>query len=120
MAGRHNYPQVRVEKGNASYGSRTVEKALEVLLELSRHPEGMNNLTVSKTLQLDKSTSHRLLTTLERKRMLRRDPLSRRFFVGYGLLQVALGPHTDLRLIARPMMQYLVNLTQETVSLSVR
>lgn len=105
----------RVARG----GSQTVEKALDLLEELARAPDGVRNLDVARDLGLDKSTSHRLLSTLVRRGFVRKDERTRRFVLGPRLLELATGSALVSTLVARPYLHELVALTGESASFSL-
>ncbi|MBO0829106.1 MAG: IclR family transcriptional regulator [Streptosporangiales bacterium] len=100
-------------------GSQTVEKALDLLEELARAPEGVRNLDVARDVGLDKSTSHRLLSTLVRRGFVRRDEHTKRFVLGPRLLELATGTALTSMLVARPYVHRLVELTGESASFSL-
>lgn len=100
-------------------GSMTVEKAIDLLEEIAASPEGVRNLDVARGVGLDKSTSHRLLSTLERRGLVHRDPHTKRFVLGPRLLQLATGSAISSTLLARPFLYELVALTGESAALSL-
>lgn len=100
-------------------GSQTVEKALDLLEELAGARDGVRNLDVARDLGLDKSTTHRLLSTLERRGYVRRDEGTKRFVLGPRLLELATGSALTSVLVARPYLHRLVQLTGESASFSL-
>ncbi|MQA04633.1 MAG: helix-turn-helix domain-containing protein [Streptosporangiales bacterium] len=100
-------------------GSMTVDKAIDLLEEIAAAPEGARNLDVARGVGLDKSTSHRLLSTLERRGFVHRDPHTKRFVLGPRLLQLATGSAISSTLLARPFLYELVASTGESASLSL-
>lgn len=100
-------------------GSLTVEKALDLLERVAASPEGVRNLELAREAGLDKSTSHRLLTTLERRGFVQRDAHSRHFVVGPRLLELATGAAINSTVSARAVLHELVALTGESASFSL-
>lgn len=101
--------------------SQATDRVLDVLeLFLTR-----DDLGVSETAQLlgvDKSTTSRLLSSLERREFLMLDPSTRRYRPGAIAMRLAgvLHKRTDLRSYALPLMRSLCESSEETVSLQVR
>ena len=85
--------------------------------------EGINRIAdISQKLQLSKSTTHRLLKTLERTGLAVQDPLSRRYCLGPRILKLASNPiiaHQNLIICAIEEMERLRDLTGETVGLQI-
>ncbi|MQA81562.1 MAG: helix-turn-helix domain-containing protein [Streptosporangiales bacterium] len=100
-------------------GSLTVEKAVDLLERIAASPEGIRNLDLAREAGLDKSTSHRLLATLERRGLVHRDPRTMRFVLGTRLLELATGVAISSTLVARPYLHELVQLTGESASFSL-
>ena len=85
--------------------------------------EPVHNLTaISKRLELPKSTSHRLLTTLVSQGFLMRDVHGRGYQLGYQLLHWGMVAQAalDLRTEALPIMRQLSRSVGETAILTVR
>jgi DNA-binding IclR family transcriptional regulator len=102
------------------YGSSTVEKAIEILFAISDSEDGLTNLEVAEALDMDKSTAHRLLSTLERHGLLGRIGSPARFVVGSEAQRLAWGASNDLRLVVEPLLAELAQLTNEAASFSIR
>ncbi|GAB4404144.1 MAG: IclR family transcriptional regulator [Anaerolineales bacterium] len=101
--------------------TRTVAKALDVLLCFSHSEPELSLTEISARLGIHKSTMHRLLGTLEAKRFVQRDPETGRYRLGTRILELAflVMEHNDLQQRARPHLYRLVEQCQETVDLSV-
>jgi DNA-binding IclR family transcriptional regulator len=97
-----------------------IERAVAVLDELAEASElGTNE--VARRIGVNPSTASRLLATLEHARLVEQVPESGRYRLGLRLLELgnaALG-RLDLRAVARPHLQALVEETGETATLSV-
>jgi DNA-binding IclR family transcriptional regulator len=108
--------------GNGDRNSvQAVERAVDLLLALAaaRHPPTLREL--SQSLAVSPSTVLRLLTALEKKGLVERDPLSRRFGLGVRVLALAAGRsrQADLHTRALPHMRALRDESGETVILQV-
>jgi IclR family KDG regulon transcriptional repressor len=100
---------------------RAVERALDVLLCFSMQTPELNMTQISEKVGMHKSTVHRLLATLERRRFVQRDPISGIYRPGIRLLQMsylALG-EINFRQIAIPFMHRLQEQFRETVDLAI-
>jgi IclR family KDG regulon transcriptional repressor len=84
---------------------------------------GVNRLTdISYNLNLNKSTTHRLLKTLEKSGLIIQDHLTRKYLPGYLILKLASNPifsHQLLVVTCYDEMIYLRNLTKESVVLHI-
>jgi DNA-binding IclR family transcriptional regulator len=100
---------------------RAVERALDVLLCFSMHTPELTMTQIAERVGMHKSTVHRLLSTLERKRFVKRDPDTGAYHPGIRLLQMAYLTleHNDLRRLATPFLRHLCEQYRETVDLSV-
>lgn len=76
---------------------------------------------IAEETGLHKSSISRLMTTLEAERLVERDPVTRRYSLGLGLLSVAgtLLADLDVRRAAYPVLVELADRTQESCSLMV-
>jgi DNA-binding IclR family transcriptional regulator len=73
-------------------------------------------------VSLNKSTAHRLLTTLEQNGLVKQNPQTGRYSLGGGILRLGevFLQHLSIRDVAQPYMYALANETKETVALAVR
>jgi IclR family acetate operon transcriptional repressor len=76
---------------------------------------------ISEQVGIHKSTVHRLLATLEKKRFVQRDPATGTYSLGIRLLQMAYLTleHNDLRRLATPFLRHLCEQHRENVDLAV-
>jgi IclR family acetate operon transcriptional repressor len=76
---------------------------------------------IAEQIGIHKSTVHRLLGTLEKKRFVERDPVTGVYHLGIRLLQMAYLTleQNDLRRIAAPFLRRLWENHQETIHLAV-
>ena len=115
LSGRET-PEDSAEKWTTS--SQTVLRALTLLEAVA---EGVHHLEdLSRTAGLTRSTAHRLLTTLTRAGYLRHEPRSG-YTLGPRLIELGFKAHGQLHLpsLARPHLEWLSQVTQETAHLGV-
>jgi IclR family transcriptional regulator, acetate operon repressor len=100
---------------------RAVDRALDILLCFTRQTPELTMTQIAEQVGMHKSTVHRLLGTLEKKRFVDRDHLTGIYSPGIRLLQVAYLSleHNDLRRIAAPFLRILGEQSLETVDLAI-
>lgn len=100
---------------------RAVDRALDILLCFTRQTPELTMTQIAEQVGIHKSTVHRLLATLEKKRFLDRDQNTGNYRPGIRLLQVASLSleHNDLRRIAAPFLRLLGDQSLETVDLAI-
>lgn len=100
---------------------QSVVRATEILKCLG---DGLERLTdISKKLNLSKTTTYRLLKTLEVSGFAIQDPVTQRFYVGHLVVQLASNPyisHHWLLICASDDIQRLRDLSGESVGLQVK
>ncbi len=98
-----------------------MERALRILdsLALAARPCSLQEL--SGELRCSPSTVHRLLATLQRFQFVEKDPGTRRYSLGLGVLRLVdgRGRHADVRALALPHMERLRALCEETLALNI-
>ena len=100
---------------------RAVERALDVLQCFSTQTPELNMTQISERVGMHKSTVHRLLATLEKRRFVERDPATGLYRPGIRFLQLAYltQEKNDIRNIALPYMQGLCARFLENVNLAI-
>jgi DNA-binding IclR family transcriptional regulator len=106
-------------RNGATIGS--VEKAVSLLKLLG---DGLDEAGVSelaRRLNVHKSTTSRLLATLERGGLVERDPRTDKYHLGFELVRLAgrVPRHTDLTELVRPALEALSRATGETINLAL-
>jgi DNA-binding IclR family transcriptional regulator len=99
----------------------SITRGAEILRSLSHGIDRISDL--STKLRLSKSTIHRLLKTLEGSELVMQDPVTRRYYLGPLVLYLASKPiiaHQNLVVSAFKEMEYLRDLSKETVVLHIR
>jgi DNA-binding IclR family transcriptional regulator len=101
---------------------KAVRRAIAILRCFTLEESELGVSTISRRLNVHKSTVSRLLSTLELEGLVNKNPENRRYRLGMGLLGLAnhIVLYTDLKQVARPLLRQLANQTQETVDLAVR
>jgi DNA-binding IclR family transcriptional regulator len=100
---------------------RAVERALDVLLCFTSQTPELTMSQISEMIGINKSTVHRLLSTLEKKRFVERDRVTGIYKPGLRLLQIAslAMEQNNLRRLAAPFLQDLCSRYRENVNLSL-
>jgi len=104
-----------------TYSAPSVKKAFKILDAISDASSGIGISDLSKKLKIGKSTVHGITTALEELGVLVRDPLHKRYTIGYSLLELCRGAYAkiDLKDISRKPMEKLMGKVGETVFLGV-
>src|SRR5579871_5928168 len=102
-------------------GVQSVIRALAILDALADNEDGLALTALAKGVGLPPSSTHRLLTTLQRGRFVRFEPASMTWRVGVQTFIVgsAFARSRDVAPIAMPFMRQLMDKTGETVDLFV-
>src|ERR687889_2398232 len=115
-------PTVSPEAGNGETpGASVIVNAVAVLRCFSEEQPVLGVTEIAARVGLHKSTVSRILATLEAENLVERDPTTRRFRLGLGIIALA-GPllaDLDVRRIAYPVLQDLSRRTGETAALMV-
>lgn len=96
---------------------RSVERALNILLMIASSDEPIGLSDISRSTEIDKATTLRLLSTLEKFKLIQRDTLTRRYSLGSGLWRLVHQWRNDLRTISEPYLRALLRATEESVQL---
>jgi IclR family transcriptional regulator, KDG regulon repressor len=101
---------------------QSVDRAIRLLKLLSEHNGEMTITSLASQLGVHKSTTSRIITSLEHHGLVRKNRLTERYELGIEV--VVLGgvflQHSEIIRIADPHLRELAELTQETVNLMVR
>ncbi|MDY6792354.1 MAG: IclR family transcriptional regulator [Thermodesulfobacteriota bacterium] len=104
------------------YQAPIVKKAFQILRLISGTDRGLKISELSRNLSISKSTVHGITAALEELGAITRDPLTKRFTLGFTLFELGRSAYSriDIKDLARPFMQDLMEKTQESVFLGVR
>ncbi|WP_370514497.1 IclR family transcriptional regulator [Alteribacillus sp. YIM 98480] len=110
-----------VEKSESPKGIRTLQRAIDILNCFHREEPELTLTEISNKIELAKSTTTRLLATLELNHFVEKNPVTSKYRLGrqlYFIGHVA-GQSIELRSVAEETMKRLRNQTKETVNLYV-
>lgn len=100
---------------------QSVSRSLRILEVLGRSDKPQSLAEITDSVQLPKTTVHRLLETLQCEGYVEQDPETRQFLLSSKILELAasfLG-RLDVREVARPILMELWQQSQETVHLGL-
>ena len=101
------------------YQAPSVKKAFQILRLISNADRELGISDLAKTLGIGKSTVHGITSALEELGAIMRDPSTKRYTLGLTLFELGRSAYsqTNLRDIARPFMEELMERAQESVFL---
>ena len=103
------------------YFAPSVKKAFEILKLISSKKEGLGISEIARDLGMAKSTVHGMTSALEESGAVMRDPDTKRYTLGFTLFELGRVAYsqTDLKDLAKPVMEQLMEKTQASVFLGV-
>jgi IclR family KDG regulon transcriptional repressor len=103
------------------YSAPSVKKAFKILQVITDSPTALGVSELSKKLNIGKSTVHGIVTGLEELGVLVRDPIHKKFNLGYTLLELSrkANARIELRDVARTLMEQLMEKVGETIFLGI-
>jgi DNA-binding IclR family transcriptional regulator len=112
---------MRKGRGALSEPIRAVERALDVLVCFSSRTPELTMTQIADQIGVHKSTVHRLLATLEKRRFVQRDAATGAYRLGIRLLQMTYLTleHNDLRRLTTPFIRRLCEQHHENIDVSV-
>jgi DNA-binding IclR family transcriptional regulator len=104
------------------YNAPSVKKAFAILAAISSSQSGLGISEIAKGLNIAKSTVHGMTAALEELGTVIRDPKTKKYRLGFTLLEIGRQAYSriDLKTVARPVMEDLMNKTQTSVFLGIR
>jgi DNA-binding IclR family transcriptional regulator len=104
------------------YQAPIVTKAFRILSAVADTTDGMGISEISRNLDISKSTVHGITSALEGQGALIKNPASKRFNIGYALIELGKKAYSrvNLKEIARPFIEELMNTCQESVFLGIK
>jgi DNA-binding IclR family transcriptional regulator len=100
-------------------GSQTLDRGLEALEVLARHPDGLSVGDLAAALSTHRAGIYRSLLTLESRRLvLRLD--DGRYTLGVGLIELGRRVHVGLQDVATPELRSLADELRATTALTIR
>ena len=103
------------------YGAPSVKKAFAILSAISSSKDGLGVSELAKKLKIAKSTVHGMTSTLEDLGAVMRDPLTKKYKLGFTLLEIGRSAYSqiDLQTSARPVTEELMEKTRTSVFLGI-
>jgi IclR family transcriptional regulator, KDG regulon repressor len=100
---------------------RSVARALDILLCFNSQKPSLSLTQIAEQIGMHKSTTHRLLATLEAKRFVSRDKASGMYQLGFRFIELAsvMLQEIDINHWAEPYLQHLAQISGESVDLAV-
>jgi DNA-binding IclR family transcriptional regulator len=109
-----------VEERRRPRSVQAVDRAAALLKEVSNASRPPTAQELARAVGLNRSTTWRLLSTLEGQGLVERDPITQRYSLGYAIFQIAAGDdHDSLVRRAHPVLERLARATRTTVNLAV-
>jgi IclR family KDG regulon transcriptional repressor len=104
-----------------TYSAPSVKKAFKILYAISDASNSLGISDLSKKLKIGKSTVHGITSALEEIGVLIRDPIHKKYNIGYTLLELRKKAYgkMELRDVARIPMEKLMEKIGETVFLGI-
>jgi len=104
-----------------SQSVRAVERALDILLCFTREEPTRSLTQIAESINMSKTTVHRLLATLESKRFITRDKVTGFYRLGFRFIEMAslVLQDVDLHRWAHPYLKTLSEECGETVDISI-
>lgn len=96
-------------------------KAFEVLKLIATAKEGMGISEIARELDMAKSTVHGMACALEEAGVVRREPATKKYTLGFTLFELGKTAYSQIELkdLARPVMEELMEKTDASVFLGV-
>ena len=103
------------------YGAPSVKKAFAILSAISSSNDGMGVSDLAKKLKIAKSTVHGMTSALEELGAVMRDPVTKKYKLGFALLEIGRSAYSqiDLQTSARPVTEELMEKTRTSVFLGI-
>jgi IclR family KDG regulon transcriptional repressor len=104
-----------------AYSAPSVKKAFKILQIISDSSNGLGVSEIAKQLKIGKSTVHGITAALEELGVLVRDPLHKKYQLGFTLLELSRKSYKKLEMrdVARIPMERLMEKVGETVFLGI-
>ncbi len=104
-----------------AYHAPAVGKAFRILQLISKSDDGAGLSELAEALEMSKGTVHGVVSALEDLGAVLRDPRTRKFTLGFTLFELGKRAYSqiDLKDLARPVLEDLMEKTRETAYLGV-
>ena len=103
------------------YGAPSVKKAFAIVSAIASSQQGLGVSELAKNLKMAKSTVHGMTSALEELGAVMRNPLTKKYKLGFTLLEIGRSAYgqIDLKTSARPVMEELMEKTRTSVFLGI-
>ncbi len=103
------------------YRAPSVKKAFEILRYIGSSSNGRGISEIARELNMSKGTVYGITHALEEIGVLYKDPIKRKFYLGIVLMELSRSTPAfmEIRDVARPVMEELMEKIQETVFLGI-
>jgi IclR family transcriptional regulator, KDG regulon repressor len=103
------------------YFAPSVKRAFEILKLVSASKDGVGISEIARGLDIAKSTVHGMTSALEEAGVVLRDPVTKRYTLGFTLFELGKNAYSqiDLKDLARPVAEELMERTNASVFLGV-
>ncbi len=104
------------------YGAPSVKKAFAILNAVSAVKDGLGVSELAKQLKIAKSTVHGMTSALEELGAVMRNPVTKKYKLGFMLLEIGRSAYSqvDLKAAARPITEELMEKTRTSVFLGIQ
>lgn len=99
---------------------RSVDRALEIVDALSKHGKGLGLVELSNMVDLNKSTTYRMLCALMAHGWVAKDPISGNYRLTLKVFEIGSRLSSNILKIARPFFEELSEKIKETIHLVVQ
>lgn len=110
-------------RNETALGTQSISRVFALLREIAdQNRMGMRLVDVARRLDMEPPTAHRILKCLVEERALRREEVSKRYFLGPALYELGLvaTPRIDLRALCAPVLERLAEETEDMIFLTAR
>jgi len=103
------------------YGAPSVKKAFAILSAISASRDGLGVSELAKSLKMAKSTVHGMTSALEELGAVMREPLTKKYKLGFTLLEIGRSAYSqiDLKTSSRPITEELMEKSRTSVFLGI-
>jgi len=103
------------------YQAPSVKKAFQILKLISGANRGLGITDLANSLEMSKGTVHGIISALEDSGAIMRDPVTKKYTLGVTLFELGKLAYSqiDLKDLARPVMEDLMEKTEESVYVGV-
>jgi IclR family transcriptional regulator, KDG regulon repressor len=104
------------------YNAPVIKRALDIIRLIVKEQRHLGITEIAQTLSINKSTAFGILRSLEEQGFIVKDKSSKKYSMGQQLFELSkmVFKRTDIATIAKPFLERLVELVEETVFMGVK